>query len=109
MVARWAQIKEDQIDYPLAKEILKTELEIDWEKRWMESCNGRTTKLFFPIISNRLACEDLCLNFVFTQFMSGHGKFGSHLADKKIRTNSPCRSGDDYQSLCHLVFDCPLL
>ena len=62
----------------------------------------------FPTIEHRRKAGSFQLNFVLTQFLSGHGKFGSYLTQFTRRDDPNCQCGN-YQDPEHLIFDCPLL
>lgn len=80
----------------------------DWNNRWTSSTKGRWTAKFFPTVEHRRKCKQLEPDFITTQFLTGHGKFGEYLHGKTLRTNPYCECGA-VQSVTHLIFDCPLL
>ena len=79
-----------------------------WNDDWKKSENGAWTRRIFPTIEHRRKAGKLGLDFVLTQFLSGHGKFGSYLTRFKLRTDPSCECGV-FQDPEHLIFDCPLL
>ena len=56
-----------------------------WNEKWIKSNNGKVTRdLFFPTVFNRLECKSLVPDYILTQFLTGHGKFGEYLFRFKI-------------------------
>ena len=78
-----------------------------WETHWSTTVKGNLTKQFFPNIQSRTKTGDINHNFVLTQFISGHGKFGDYLFKFKHRTSDACRCGLS-QTRNHLLLDCPI-
>ena len=56
------------------------------------------------------ACTLVNINYFTTQFFSGHGAFGSYLADRQIIEDAKCRcSQNDVQTPEHVLLSCPLI
>ena len=82
-----------------------------WNNQWVSSTTGELTKrLYFNTVFDRLKCRRFATNFVFTQFLSGHGKFGSYFERFRIRVPSGyfCMCKESVSSVPHLLFDCPV-
>ena len=78
----------------------------NWQQSWDVAMNGRITKMFFPTIQSRLKSK-LQPNFVVTQFVSNHGKFGEYLS-RFGQNNSSCSFClSSMQSSLHLLLECP--
>ncbi|KAH9510476.1 hypothetical protein DERF_008996 [Dermatophagoides farinae] len=67
--------------------------------------NGRRTKLFFRSVYCRLSL-DIKMDFILSQFLSGHGRFGEYLARFRIRFDSYCWCGATVQDPVHLICRC---
>ena len=92
------------------KKEIKQNIMQKWNSQWLDCPKGTLTKeLFFPTIYSRVNCQHVVPNFVITQFLTGHGKFGHYLHGFKIKEDSMCQCGHENQTVQHLVFDCPLL
>ena len=91
-----------------AKRNLRVALRIKWNDDWRTSQNGSWTRQIFDTVENRRKVGDIPLNFVLTQFLSGHGKFGSYLHRFTLRDNPHCECGA-LQDPEHLMFDCHLV
>src|SRR5699024_7443018 len=81
---------------------------VKWNFEWTNSLNGSNTRLFFPTLQHRLLARFFTPNFYSTQFISGHGKFGSYLHRFNIQPINYCYC-DPYsiQTPIHLLFECP--
>lgn len=77
----------------------------NWRDEWENSTNGKWTKVFFPTLTHRTSAKELRSNFYNTQFLTGHGKFGSYLKRFHIRTDDACKCGETQTSL-HLPRYC---
>ena len=99
-----------QVDAPMSfvKRCLLEAAYANWNTKWTIAQHGRWTSFFFPSIGHRKRAGKLPLDFVVTQFLSGHGKFGSYLFGRMCRDDPSCLCGD-YQDCEHLIFNCPLL
>lgn len=93
------------------RKILKLRIIDMWNEHWINSTTGMLTReLYFNTVQDRLKSRTLNINFVTTQFLSGHGCCGSYFERFKIN----CKNG--YFCLCqetistveHLLFQCPL-
>ena len=107
----WASEAESvELEAPLsfAKRHLRLAERIKWNDDWKKAKNGSSTRRLFPTIEHRRKAGPFQLNFVLTQFLSGHGKFGSYLTRFTRRDDPNCECGN-YQDPEHLIFDCPLL
>lgn len=82
-----------------------------WNEDWINSPNGSVTKnIFFPTVYDRLNSKFVEPGFIFTQFLSGHGKFNSYFERFNIRNENGynCKCGEITQTVQHLLFSCPL-
>jgi hypothetical protein len=68
---------------------------------------GSVTKLYFPTAIHRLNNFHIRIDFITTQFFTGHGKFNSYLNRFKLITSSNCECGYEIQTPMHLILDCP--
>ncbi|CAN0599895.1 unnamed protein product, partial [Ectocarpus sp. 12 AP-2014] len=79
----------------------------EWAQRWHDSPNGSGTKIFFPTLEHRRLVKSLPLNFVTTQFLTGHGKFRQYLHRFRLVGDPSCECGE-LQTSHHLLLDCPI-
>lgn len=95
--------------YSYARKMIWNHIKTRWNNQWLASDKGTTTKeLFFPSIETRLQSK-IEPEFVLTQFLSGHGIFGSYFERFKIiRENGYLCICKEKQTVHHLLFDCPL-
>jgi len=79
---------------------LEQEMQIEYEKT-----NGNFRSFF----THPKACSLANINYFTTQFFSGHGAFGSYLADRHIIDDPNCRCAQtDVQTTEHVLLNCPL-
>ncbi len=62
---------------------------------------------FFPTLEHRRLVKRLPLNFVTTQFLTGHGKFRQYLHRFRLVGDPSCECGE-LQTSHHLLLDCPI-
>ncbi len=79
-----------------------------WELMWNSTKKASQTKLFFPTISDRLAIKYLKPNFRITQFLSGHGDFGSYLKRFHLSVSDLCECQQSIETPIHVIFECIL-
>jgi Reverse transcriptase (RNA-dependent DNA polymerase)/Endonuclease-reverse transcriptase len=94
----------------LAIKQIKAAALVIWQKRWDDSLDGRTTYSFFPSIADRLRMTHFEPDFHVTQFITGHGGFGSYFARFHISQSEQeafCSCND--QSSEHYLWDCEQL
>jgi ribonuclease HI len=91
-----------------AKRHFKTVTVNEWQNIWRTTSNASQTKSFFPSISDRLALKTLRPNYVLTQFLSGHGNFGSYLKRFKLRDSDICDCGLAQETPLHVILECLL-
>ena len=99
-----------EINAPLsfAKRHLRLLERSEWNSEWITATNGSWTRKIFPTIEHRRKAGAFQLDFVLTQFLSGHGKFGSYLTRFTRRDEPSCNCGE-FQDPEHLLFHCPLM
>jgi len=79
-----------------------------WELMWNSTTKASQTKLFFPTISDRLAIKYLKPSFRITQFLSGHGDFGSYLKRFHLSVSDLCECQQSIETPIHVIFECIL-
>lgn len=82
-----------------------------WNDLWIKSVNGALTKeLFFPTVLCRFSVRYFIPNFILTQFMTGHGKFGSYFMRFNINSDNGCfcKCQETVQTVKHVLFECPI-
>lgn len=104
------QLAQMDVKAPISfvKRTLTNKAREEWNTNWMEETRGRWTANFFPTLKHRRDCKILEPDFVTTQFITGHGKFGKYLHDRRLVDDPACKCGA-VQNCEHLIFECPLL
>jgi hypothetical protein len=64
-----------------------------------------SNKKIFLSINDRL-CANLKLNFIITQYLSGHGSFNSYLNRFKISDSDICDCGQSDETPLHIILEC---
>jgi ribonuclease HI len=98
------------IDAPLSfvKRMLSHTAVTNWSRDWQSQTKGRWTAKFFPTVIQRKQAGKFEHNFVATQFLTSHGKFGTYLFERRCRDGPECVCGE-LQTCRHLLLECPLL
>ena len=92
-----------------AKLQIRKELQEEWNREYLESIQGSTTRSFFPTLDSVKRFRELHENsFETTQVFTGHNFSLSYLHRFKIKSGSKCPC-DSYsqQDLKHLLEMCP--
>ena len=79
-----------------------------WQGKWTQTTRGRTTKEYFPEVTERLKMK-LQLTQNFTAIVSGHGKKRDYLHRFKIIDEPTCPCGKGDQTTDHLIYACERL
>ncbi|KAI5723445.1 hypothetical protein M8J76_006122 [Diaphorina citri] len=77
-----------------------------WQTRWTETTKGVWTRTLIPEIKPWIGRKHGQLTFEITQFLSGHGKFGSYLKRFKIIADDGCASCQTADTPEHTFFEC---
>jgi hypothetical protein len=80
---------------------------IKWQSEWDKTTKGQITKLFFPVIRDRLKMK-IKISPIFTTMITGHGNLKSYLHKFKIIESPTCPCGKAEQTVDHLSFQCEL-
>ena len=80
----------------------------EWQRKWTQTNKGRTTKEYFPDVSERLKIK-LQLTQNFTAIVSGHGKTRDYLHRFKIIEEPTCSCGEGVQTTDHTIYECKRL
>jgi len=78
-----------------------------WQDMWTASSVGRHTYDLFPSIRRRLAYRHIHLDFVTTQYLTGHGDFAAKLCEWRKREFPMCECGEAEETAAHVIRDCP--
>jgi hypothetical protein len=81
---------------------------IKWQSERDKTTKGQITKLFFPVIRDRLKMK-IKISPIFTTMITGHGNLKSYLHKFKIIESPTCPCGKAEQTIDHLLFQCELL
>jgi primosomal protein N' len=79
-----------------------------WQKEWQNSTKALTTKLFFPLIEERLK-KKIRITQNVAAMLTGHGKTRAYLHRFKVTDNALCVCQQGDQTIDHLLYDCNLL
>ena len=95
--------------FSLVKKLIKREEIARWENSWRLTSKAGTTKAIFPNIEARRKIGRITFNFVLTQFLTGHGKFGNYLYRFGVVKDPYCRCNSiqtsDHVLKCNLMLD----
>ncbi|KAJ4440978.1 hypothetical protein ANN_10827 [Periplaneta americana] len=94
------------------KKQIRQQTHQNWNIRWTTCTTGSLTRdTYFPTIHDRFKSHRFKPTFVTTQFLYGHGKFGTYFDRFNIPADidSTCSCGEDLHSVKHLLFDCPII
>ncbi|KAJ4445134.1 hypothetical protein ANN_06935 [Periplaneta americana] len=124
----WAQVKNDVAKHnvtfrlndvtflfqPISyiKKQIRQQTHQNWNTRWTTCTTGSLTRdTYFPTIHDRLKSHHSKPTFVTTQFLSGHGKFGTYFDRFNIPADIDftCSCREVLHSVKHLLFDCPII
>lgn len=79
-----------------------------WQRKWTQTTKRRTTKEYFPYVSEGLKMK-LQLTQNFTAIVSGHGKMRDYLHRLKIIEEPTCPCGKGDQTTDHIIYACERL
>lgn len=77
-----------------------------WQERWSQSQKGSWTRTLIPRIEPWICRSHGELTFEITQFLSGHGKFGTYLKKFKIIESDECATCKVSDTPEHTFFEC---
>ena len=92
----------------IPKSVVMKDLEEESVKKWMQTTKGRTTKEYFPDVSERLKMK-LQLTQNFTAIVSGHGKTRDYIHRFKIIEELTCPCGKLDETTDHIICACERL
>jgi len=76
----------------------------EWQRKWTQTNKGRTTKEYFPVVSERLKIK-LQLKQNFKAVVSGHEKTRHYLHRFKIIEKPTCSCGKGVQTTDHIIYE----
>ena len=81
----------------------------NWQHAWenIDKEKGKWTRILIPHVETWCKREHGEVNFYFTQFLSGHGCFGSYLKRFKIKDSDLCVFCGEKDTPEHTFFHCP--
>lgn len=79
-----------------------------WQRRWTQTTKGVWTQTLIPLIDPWINRRHGFLSFELTQFLSGHGKFGSYLKRFRIIEDEDCANCKIPDTPEHTFFHCAL-
>lgn len=95
------------LDMAEARRRLRAAVEEAWNGEYLASRQAAATKRFFPTVSDRLHARWVRLDHYVTQFLTGHGDFGSKLRGLGLRSIGDCWCGAA-DTDTHTLFECPI-
>jgi len=78
-----------------------------WQRMWDEATVGRHTYALLPSIKARMNSKHIQLDYVTTQYISGHGDFAAKLFEWRKKEFPICECGEDNETAVHALRDCP--
>ena len=75
-----------------------------WQRKWTQTNKGRTTKEYFPDVSERLKMK-LQLTQNITAVVSGHGKTRDYVHRFKVIEGPTCSCGEGVQTTDHIIYE----
>lgn len=79
-----------------------------WDAEYKAAATGRTTRIFFKSIRDRLDCVSFKTDFYVTQVLTGHGDFNAYLSRFGLRDGGPCDcDGESQDDIEHFLLKCP--
>ncbi len=98
------------IPFSYIKRILREYYISRWNIEYQETEQGMTTKKFFPSVHEFLKFEhEIRVNFITTQFFTGHGKFNQYLHRFKLAAEQSCPCNRGIQTIDHLLIHFKLM
>jgi len=96
----------------ITKSVVTKDLEVEsvkkYLRKWTQTTKGRTTKEYFPDVSERLKMKLQQIQN-FTAIVSGHGKTRDNLHRFKIMEEPTCPCGKGDQTTDHIIYACERL
>ena len=77
-----------------------------WQVRWEKETVGSWTRKLIPDIRKWVCCEFRKTGYFFTQFLSGHGAYGTYTFRINKTQHDRCGVCDNTDSPAHAIFDC---
>lgn len=96
----------DKMPLSFSKKTLREKYMHIWDEQYIKAKTGSITKLYFPTVNHRMKLKDFKLDFITTQFLTGHGKFNQYLNRFKSVSSAECDCGHQDQTVVHLILDC---
>lgn len=91
-----------------AREYLQLRAEDEWQSRWDNSGQGRTTYCFVPSVLTVPEGCNLTTTWARTQLLTGHGEFATHLQRIGKTEEATCSNcGDQSDDPVHRILSCP--
>jgi len=95
-LAKEAAVEDGPVVYnKIPREVLVTRVQENglnmWQRQWTDMGKGAVTKVFFPLVRNRLR-EKITIFPEFALLVTGHGKIRSYLHRFGITENLMCRA-----------------
>lgn len=88
------------------RKIAQEQTLMKWQRRWEAADTGAWTRRLIPNVKTWIDRRHGELSYHITQFLSGHGGFGSYLKRMNRVTDSGCKRCKRPETAEHLLFDC---
>ncbi|XP_023236485.1 uncharacterized protein LOC111635686 [Centruroides sculpturatus] len=91
------------------KHLLRTDAINTWQERWNNCHEGRITWKFFPNVPTTKPTFNGHDTHLFTEFLTGHGRFSSYLHRFGHSDSDQCIHCGVPDGVQHYIFHCPML
>lgn len=95
------------LDAAEGRKRLRMAVEEAWGTEYLGARQASVTKLYFPTVRDRLEATWVGLDHYTTQFLTGHGDFGSKLWELGLRATGDCWCGA-LDTSEHTLLECPV-
>jgi hypothetical protein len=109
----WSRSSNTMSDFPKnspqhPKGLIKTHLVANWNREWINSKTGESTREFFPSVHSFRALLKLKTNALTTQMITGHCLLNQHQHRFGLSPSPACNCGSPVESVSHFILFCPI-
>lgn len=106
MVPIRIKAKARQTKYRTGRRTTAEEITNEWQERWAASEKGSWTRQLIPSVKNWIGRQHGELTYNMTQFLTGHGCFGSYLKLMNRAKTGECHMCHQTETARHMLFEC---
>ena len=88
------------------RDLIADEVVRVWESKWSQISSEKLIKRFFPTISARLSGPGVRLDFIVTQYVTGHGNFNEYVANRRSQWSPYCQFCGAVDDAAHRLLTC---